>query len=436
MDTDVIVEGMQNVPVGSHLIFRLLTAPMCRAWLRRVALPIVAAMCLAACGGAPEQTSEVFAYSGAANLQLREDLSLDAPISAKLRQGERVEVLELRRRFARVLTESGATGWVDTASLMTASEIEDLNRLTEVALSRPPQGEATVLDTLNVHTGPYRTAPSFTQLHEGDVIQVVDHRVSLRNSGPRPLPKSVPRGEGVSASPLAADEDEPLPDPMPHPPLLPAHWQKISVPRLRDLPGYRNGRPRSAADDWLLVLTPDGQAGWVLMRMVFSMVPDQVGRYAEGSFVMSYFPLSQVFDPERGESFPNYVWATSSYMLQPSDFDSFRVFSYSTRRHRYETAYRQNNLRGHYPVELVDLPDSDDPAFSIIAENDDGELTKDIYAFNGSRVRRVQSEPYKAPAPVPEVRLSDTFDVVKTPVEQLSWSERLRVSALDLFKSD
>ena len=393
-------------------------------------------MCLAACGGSPKQTSEVFAFSGSSNLKLREDLSLDAPISATLAQGERVEVLELRRRFAHVATEAGVTGWVDSASLMTTSEIEDLNGLTEAALSRPPQGAATVLDTLNVHTGPYRTAPSFTQLHEGDVIQVIEHRVTLRNSGPQPLPKSIPHVEGFASSGLDPDEDEPLPDPMPRPPLPPAHWQKISVPRLRDLPGYRNGRPRSAADDWLLILTPDGQAGWVLMRMVFSMVPDQVGRYAEGNFVMSYFPLGEVYDAQRGETMPTYLWATSSDALQPSDFDSFRVFSYSTRRHRYETAYRQNNLEGRYPVELVPLPDTDDPGFSIVTEDDDGQLTRQIFAFNGSRVRRIRSEPYKAPAPVPEVRLSDTFDVVQTPVEELSWPERIRVSALNLFRND
>ena len=48
----------------------------------------------------------------------------------------------------------------------------------------------------------------------------------------------------------------------------------------------------------------------------------------------------------------NWLWTTIAKGLQPYEFDSARVFVWSQRRHRYETAYIERKLKGYYPVEV------------------------------------------------------------------------------------
>ena len=50
----------------------------------------------------------------------------------------------------------------------------------------------------------------------------------------------------------------------------------------------------------------------------------------------------------------NWLWTTITKGGQPYDFDSFRVFVWSLRHHRYETAYIERNVVGHYPVEVIE----------------------------------------------------------------------------------
>ena len=49
-------------------------------------------------------------------------------------------------------------------------------------------------------------------------------------------------------------------------------------------------------EDWYLVRTKDGKAGWVLSRMVSMAIPDEVAQYAEGHRITSYFSLGKVDD--------------------------------------------------------------------------------------------------------------------------------------------
>ena len=49
----------------------------------------------------------------------------------------------------------------------------------------------------------------------------------------------------------------------------------------------------------------------------------------------------------------------------PYDFQSFRIFTYVVRRHRYETALIERNIEGYYPIEVTRGDDS--PLFAYPA---------------------------------------------------------------------
>ena len=142
-------------------------------------MALAAAACGARSSGPPPAG---FAYTAPASLNLRAELGLQAPATATLQHGERVEILETRRRFVRVRASNGAVGWTDSALLLTQAQIDDLKALSDRAATIPSQGTATVFDALNVHTAPSRPSPNILQLKEGEKFTVVAHRISPRTS--------------------------------------------------------------------------------------------------------------------------------------------------------------------------------------------------------------------------------------------------------------
>src|SRR3954463_16108772 len=101
-------------------------------------------------------------------------------------------------------------------------------------------------------------------------------------------------------------------------------------------------------DDWSLIRNKDGESGWGLTRRLVMAIPDEVAQYAEGRRISSYLPLGETRDGDLVKQ--SWLWTTSERGLEPHDFDSFRVFIWSLRRHRYETAHIERNLTGFFPV--------------------------------------------------------------------------------------
>ena len=243
-------------------------------------MTLAAASCGSPSGSTSAPPAAGYAYTAPATLNLRAELGLQAPATATLKHGERVEILETRRRFVRVRASNGAEGWTDSELLLTQTQIDDLKALSERAATIPSQGTGTVFDALNMHTAPSRSSPNILQLKAGEKITVVAHKISPRiavapvksvtieRAKPEPPPKKNAKTPDL---PLAA------------PPALPPDWKELSRPRVADLvESAPVAAPRVApADDWFLVRTADGVAGWVLMRQVLMQVPDDVAQYAE-----------------------------------------------------------------------------------------------------------------------------------------------------------
>ena len=156
-------------------------------------------------------------------------------------------------------------------------------------------------------------------------------------------------------------------------------------------PDTKGGPPAPVLmDDWSLVRTKDGKAGWVLTRMLVMAIPDDVAQYAEGHRITSFFPLGDVQDG--GVTKKNWLWTTITKGLEPYEFDSFRVFIWSRKHHRYETAYIERRVVGHFPVTVNSAGAS--PNFSVIVEGNDDRLYRKMYSFEGYRIRMVNREPY------------------------------------------
>lgn len=189
---------------------------------------------MSSCGFKGQQKAIGYAYAGLSSVNLRGELGVGAATTATIEHGERLEILETRRRFVRVRTKQGAEGWTDSTYLLTQVQMDDLVRLADRAASLPSQGVATVFDTLNIHTGTSRDAPSFAQIVEGEQIDVVAHRASERE---------LPSGE-------------------------------------------------KSADDWFLVRTKEHRAGWVLSRMLLMSIPDEIAQYANGHYITAYHALN------------------------------------------------------------------------------------------------------------------------------------------------
>ena len=356
------------------------------------------------------------AFVGPPNLKIRSDIPLQSSAVATVKHGDRLEILQRRRRFLRVRTPSGVEGWTDERELLNTEDMAYLRDLAQRAARMPVQGQATSYNELNVHTQPARGSPSFLQVKEKEKVDVLIHVVTPRADQPR-KPLIPPAPKKAKAAPKKSDAKPlkyPLP-PMPKPPPLPEDWLELSKTDRDEEPAPPEEPPEekpTPTDDWSLVRTASGQSGWVLTRRLSMAIPDEVAQYAEGHRIVSYFSLGKVDDEDAKKDI--WLWTTIG-SAGPYDFDSFRVFIWSLRRHRYETAYIERNLKGYSPVLLQDVELSSGgkgkiPAtaakyggFSVCTEKKDGQRYRREYALLGNIVRLAGESPCEAPMPVSDL---------------------------------
>jgi hypothetical protein len=379
------------------------------------------------------------AFAGPNELAIRQDVSLRSPVVAKAKHGEKLEILDRRRRMVQVRNQAQVVGWVDMRLLISETQMEALDALAQEFKNAPSMGRATVFDVLNVHTDPNRYAPTFLQVQEGEHVEVIGHRVvrrepfqgkglDLEDDTPQPVvkkkrPKKEPKFE---------------PPPPPPAPKVPDNWLELSrtpkaeVPpvvaaeRAVDEKGKKKKKgpvvlvppPTQPMDDLSLIRTKSGRVGWVLTNGLFLEVPDEVAQYAEGNRITSYFSLGEVDD--EGKKQHHWLWTTQGHKYAPFEFDGFRVFTYNTRRHRHETAYRERDFKGYYPV-LVDRSKAQ-PEFSIVMEDAAGEFWLKSYAFDGTRVRSLGKKPY---VPVKSLPQMSTKIAPAKPAQSEGWWDRL-----------
>jgi len=299
---------------------------------------------LSACSRGHRRVLEVD-YVSAPQVTLRDQLSQVYNKIGTAKNGDRVEVLDRERRFARVRTQNGIEGWVEQRYLVGQQVYDAFQKLAQDEKDAPVEGTATTRNDTNLHDEPGRDTDHLYQLAQGAKVAVLK-----RDTAEKTLP-------GGAAKPMASSGKEATP-PM---------------------------------EDWWLVRDPQAHVGWVLGRLIDLDVPLEVAQYAEGQRITACFVLNQVNDGDK--KVPQYLMLLS----EPKDglefdYNQARVFTWNVRRHRYETAYRERNLNGVLPVTVSHEDfgkEGDLPTFTLHVKDAGGHVVERKYKMNTPIVRRV-----------------------------------------------
>jgi SH3-like domain-containing protein len=289
------------------------------------------------------------AYVSAPQAALRDQVAAIYNRVGYVKNGERVEIIDRDRRFARVRTGSGIEGWVEQRYLVDQKTYDALQKLTQEHQNDPVQAPGVLRNETNMHVTPGRESEHLYQLASGAKVSILG-----RGTAEKQLSGGTPAVRPALAKPGKA----------PAGPVL---------------------------EDWSLVRDAQGRVGWVLARMVDVDVPLDIAQYAEGKRFVAFFALNEVQDAEK--KVPQYLCVlTDPHDGLPFDFDQVRVFTWNLRKHRYETAYREHGLSGVLPVTVTQENFDKEgtlPVFILRVRDDAGNVSERKYKLNTPIVRRV-----------------------------------------------
>ena len=292
-------------------------------------------------------------YVSAPQVVLRDHLAQVFNKTGTAKNGDRVDVLEREKRFARVRTESGAEGWVEQRYLVTQQVFDGFQKLKQQAQNSPVEGTATTRNDTNLHIQLGRDTEHLYQLSLGAKVSVLERATVEKNA-------SVAMAKPVSAAASGAGKT-----------------------KIKEV--------QPAMEDWWLVRDPDGHVGWVLGRLIDLDVPLEVAQYSEGQRIVAYFVLNEVTDGDKKVA-QYLTLMTESKDGLPFDYNQARVFTWNTKRHRYETAYREHGLNGVLPVTVSHEDfgkEGDLPVFVLRVRDAGGNIVERKYKMNTPIVRRV-----------------------------------------------
>jgi len=292
------------------------------------------------------------AYVSAPQAALRDQVAAIYNRVGNVKNGERVEVLDHEKRFARVRTGSGIEGWIEQRFLVDQKTFDAVQKLTEENKGDPVQAPGVLRNDTNLHVTPGRDTEHLYLLASGAKVAILRRATAEKQPGAAPAPRL---GTKPGAKAVAA-------------PVL---------------------------EDWWLVRDDQGRVGWVLARMVDVDVPLDIAQYAEGQRFVAFFVLDQVPDNDKGvqKQVPQYLCVlTEPHDGLPYDFDQVRVFTWNARKHRYETAYREHGLDGILPVTITKENFDKEgtlPVFILRVKGEAGNVSERKYKLNTPIVRRV-----------------------------------------------
>jgi hypothetical protein len=129
-------------------------------------------------------------------------------------------------------------------------------------------------------------------------------------------------------------------------------------------------------------------AGWVIARFIELDLPDPVREGASSASIrpVAWFELNRASDPSGDK--PQYLLAaTRGPEGQPCDFTALRVYTWNTKRDRYETAFIENKLCAQLPIRTGKGP-KDEPEFRFHVM--EGAKEERVYRLKQTVVRRIR----------------------------------------------
>jgi SH3-like domain-containing protein len=286
------------------------------------------------------------AYVSAPQATLRDQVAAIYNRVGSVKNGERVEIVDREKRFARVRTASGIEGWVEQRYLVDQKTFDGLQKLTKDNLNDPVQAPGILRNETNLHLTPGRESEHLYQLAAGSKVAILKRDTAEKQMANAPAVVAKPGAKAPSG------------------PVL---------------------------EDWRLVRDEHNRVGWVLARMVDVDAPLEIAQYAEGQRLVAFFKLDEV--PDGDKKVPQYLTLlTEPHDGSPYDYNQLRVFTWNARKHRYETAYRERGLDGVLPVTLTQENFDKEgtlPVFILRVRDDTGNVTERKYKLNTPIVRRV-----------------------------------------------
>jgi hypothetical protein len=339
-------------------------------------------------------THHEYMYVSAAETSLRDRVATMYNKMGTVHNGDRVEVLEKERRFVRVRTDSGQEGWIEERSLIPQDVYDGFQKLAQDNADTPVQAHGTTRAELNMHVTPARDAEHLYQLKDGEKVEVLRRSTAEKNppKAAKPAPSSTSsQKKGVTQRKTSATPKGGKPEaaaPAATTATTAATTPAAGTPKQGEPPPPP---PKPIMEDWYLVRSSSGHAGWVLLRMVDLDVPLDIAQYAEGKRIVAYFVLNNVEEDGKPQS-QYLVLLNEPRDGLPWDYNQIRIFTRNRAKHRYETAYREHNLEGYLPVRVGHQDfgkEGDLPTFTIRKKNDAGQIVEATYKMNGPIVRRV-----------------------------------------------
>jgi hypothetical protein len=307
-----------------------------------------------------------------------------------LHYGERVEIVHQEGTAAQIREASGTIGWLlDARQLMDATLWDQSAALLARARAMPVQARGQTKTVSNVRIEPGRNGKRIFQFPRGTQVLVLDRTIA---DAPQSNEEGSTVEKGASGEELKPKQEDWLlvlrAEGLPSASGGPASDESSTAMASRASAGPVSGGPGVAqSESTSAVLTAPPIAGWVLARFIEPDLPGPVRDYASSSdlHVVAWFELNRVPDGSGGQA-PQYLVAGShGGEGQACDFTMLRVYTWSTARKRYETAYIESNLCGHLPVQVSSPPTGPEFRFSETGQH----AADRIYAMHQTVVRRV-----------------------------------------------
>ncbi len=283
--------------------------------------------------------------------------------------GQPLEVLEHGRRFLKVKTTKNEIGWIEERSVIDAKTYQTFDQLGVQHKNDPVIATGVVRDDVYLHLAPGRETERFYLLAANAKIQLLERASIVKTApGSAPVPKPKAPKPVTTANPQAAKASGPGSEPKPTG--KPAAPATASVtPTTPVQLGVAPAPEPPPMEDWWLVRDEQGRAGWLLSGRMDVDVPDEIGTYAEGQRYVGVYVLNKIFDSEAttpDHKVPQYLTVLSPPKSGlPFDFDQVRVYTWSIKHHRYETAFRLHPIKGFLPVRLLPPTSKGEPVFSF-----------------------------------------------------------------------
>lgn len=333
---------------------------------------------------------------------------------AEVTNGQQLEVLERGRRFLKVKTAKNEIGWIEQHAVIDANTHDAFAQIATDHKQDPVIASAVVRDDIYMHLRPGRETERFYLLPENAKVELLARASVPKTAAPgseRALRAQSPAANSGAAAPKqgTAEAAKAAKTPVPAPPVVAAPPTTATAPIDPEAPPI-------PMEDWWLVRDSQGHFGWLLAGRLDVNVPDEIGIYAEGQRIVGSYVIAKVHDDDATTSdkmVPEYLTVLSPPKSGlPFDFDQVRLFTWSIKRHRYETGFRLHPIQGFLPVQISSqpAPGGSAPVFSFRIANGENVvidaatgIAKPVsprtisYVLNDTSVRRVG--PDLAPLP-------------------------------------